>query len=82
MPLRNRCHQSEPPVPWPAPPTHRQVKLKPTLDCKWVGRLTLFPFSLSGTFGITTLAGHLHGRNALGQILHLSDFNNKGDPKT
>ena len=58
------------------------VKLKPTLDCNFSGRLTPFPFPFSWTFGTKTRDGHLHGGNGLGQILHLSYFNNIGDPNT
>ena len=43
------------------------------------GFSSFFRFPFPGVFDTETGAGHLHGRNRLGQILHLSDFNNIRD---
>ena len=56
------------------------VKLKSTLDCNWSGRFTLLPFPFCRTFGTITRAGDLQSGHGLGQVFHLSDFDNIGDP--
>ena len=52
------------------------VEFKTTLDSSFGGRLTLLLFPLPRAFDSETCTGHLCGRNRLGQIFHLSDFNN------
>ena len=52
------------------------VEFKTTLDISFGGRLTLLLFALPRAFDRETFTGHLCGRNRLGQIFHLTDFNN------
>ena len=52
------------------------VEFKTTLDSKFGGRLTLLLLPLPMAFDSETRTGHLRGRNRLGQIFHLTDFNN------
>ena len=52
------------------------VEFKTTLDSSFGRRLTLSLFPLPRAFDSETRTGHLCGRNRLGQIFHLTDFNN------
>ena len=52
------------------------VEFKTTLDSSFGGRLTLLLSPLPRAFDSETRTGHLCGRNGLGQIFHLTDFNN------
>ena len=76
--LQNWGHQST----TPSLGLHNRliIELKPTLDgnCSW--RLIFLPSPLSRVYDAKTRAGHLRGGIGLGQILHLPNFNNIGDP--
>ena len=52
------------------------VEFKTTLDSNFGWRFTLLLFPLPRAFDSKTRTGHLCGRNRLGQIMHLTDFNN------
>ena len=52
------------------------VKFEATFDCTFAGRLTPLLLPLSRAFDGKTSARHLHGRNRLGQIFHLTDLHN------
>ena len=78
--LRNWGHQSTPPS--LGQQNRFIVKLKSTLDCNWSWRHTFLLFTLCWTFVTRTRAGHLPSGNGLGQIFHLSNFDNFGDSNT
>ena len=75
--LQNWGHQSAP----PSLGQHNRliIEFKPALDGNWSWLLTLLPFPFSRAFDTETRAGSLHGRNRLGQLLHLSNFNSIRD---
>ena len=63
-----------------APLTHHRAQSDAWLQLWRASHSSSVP--ISRAFDTETRAGHLHGRNRLGQILHLPDFNNIWDPNS